>query len=153
MGVKPDFETEFSNDMQQAQERLRLLLRVMRAGRGQDDSVTLSKHVMAAVLEDLLTGLVDEEWYLTRYPDVAAAVERGAVTSAREHYAVSGLYEGRAPCALPLDEVAYLKAHQDVAASVRAGDCGGALEHFLSSGFAEGRSFKLRSGNPGQGEA
>jgi GT2 family glycosyltransferase len=37
----------------------------------------------------------DEDWYLTRYPDVAAGVMSGSTTSGRKHYIRHGFYEGR----------------------------------------------------------
>jgi hypothetical protein len=40
---------------------------------------------------------VDEQWYLSTYRDVAAAVANGQVSSAREHFELVGAAEGRAP--------------------------------------------------------
>jgi acetyltransferase-like isoleucine patch superfamily enzyme len=39
----------------------------------------------------------DEEWYLSRYPDVAAAVEAGKFVSGAAHYEQNGRDEGRSP--------------------------------------------------------
>lgn len=40
----------------------------------------------------------DEEWYLLKYPDVRVAIDRGDVTSARDHYRSHGQSEGRMAC-------------------------------------------------------
>jgi hypothetical protein len=42
---------------------------------------------------------VDETWYLKTYGDVAEAVRRGKVRSAKEHYNAVGAPEGRSPSA------------------------------------------------------
>ena len=39
----------------------------------------------------------DEAWYLTTYPDVAAAVRDGRFASGYEHYVREGWREGRRP--------------------------------------------------------
>jgi hypothetical protein len=39
----------------------------------------------------------DEQWYLTQYPDVRAALEQGRVPSALHHYLRHGFDEGRSP--------------------------------------------------------
>jgi len=43
----------------------------------------------------------DEQYYLAEYPDVAKAVESGAIASAEMHYRKHGRREGRRPCAPP----------------------------------------------------
>jgi len=40
---------------------------------------------------------VDEEWYLTTYPDVADGIEAGNIVSATEHFLSNGYAEGRLP--------------------------------------------------------
>jgi serralysin len=42
-------------------------------------------------------GLVDEEWYLAHYPDVAGAVSAGQFRSGEHHYVAWGIMEGRLP--------------------------------------------------------
>jgi hypothetical protein len=39
----------------------------------------------------------DEAWYCRHYPDVAAAVKCGLITSAHEHFVDYGFFEGRSP--------------------------------------------------------
>jgi hypothetical protein len=52
-----------------------------------DDDAILSLTELRRLLAILLQGVqVDEAWYLSRYPDVAEEVRRGALASAREHY-------------------------------------------------------------------
>jgi hypothetical protein len=48
--------------------------------------------------------VVDEQRYLRAYPDVAAAVDEGAIGSGREHYIGWGYFEGRSPQPDPPDE-------------------------------------------------
>ncbi len=59
----------------------------------------------------------DEEWYLGRYPDVAAAVQEGRGQSGLQHYLAYGRREGRMPVPPPR-----------MASAVSGGDPSGATE-------------------------
>jgi hypothetical protein len=62
-----------------------------------------------AVIKLLLAGVhVDEEWYLSRYPDVAQAIEDGEFNSAKHHFVENGYFEARFPCEPMVDEAWYL---------------------------------------------
>jgi glycosyltransferase involved in cell wall biosynthesis len=74
------------------------------------------------------SGFFDPEWYLEAYPDVAQSG-----VDALEHYARSGVYEGRSPGAT-FDARWYLAQNPDVAAAGVA-----PFIHYLSNGQAEGR--------------
>jgi len=79
---------------------------------------------------DLLkaSGLFDEAWYLSAYPDVASAG-----IDPVKHYLSHGVAEGRNPSPV-FDTRAYLAAYPDiVAAGVNP------LVHFVEFGMAEGR--------------
>jgi hypothetical protein len=43
--------------------------------------------------------VVDEAWYLERYPDIAEKVRDGTFDSAQDHYLGHGQHEGRLPAA------------------------------------------------------
>lgn len=83
------------------------------------------------------TDLFHADWYLRRYPDVAAAVQAG-LTDARSHFEAFGIHEGRSPGPL-FDTSFYLSRNPDVAAAVAAG-LFTAHEHFLLFGASEGRA-------------
>jgi len=51
----------------------------------------------------------DEDWYLSRYPDVAAAVKAGTLPSGMAHYHLNGRREGRSP--LPDDLISETSNH------------------------------------------
>ena len=87
----------------------------------------------------LNAGLVDEEWYLTHYPDVAGAVSAGQFRSGEHHYVAWGVLEGRMPRKPEFDEDWYLDAYPDVAAAVRSGRFGSGYEHYVQQGYVEGR--------------
>lgn len=127
-------------------ERLHLLRRLMLMGRDSGDTISIPKPILAELLKTAFSDLVDSDWYLERYPDVAEAIAREQVPSALEHYALSGLYEGRMPYSVPLDAAAYLRQHRDVAASVKSGEFESAQDHFATAGFAEGRAFRVEAG-------
>ncbi len=127
-------------------EKLQLLRRAMLAGKRGGDTVSLPRHLLGQLLDLAFDDIVDEDWYLARYPDVADAVSKGQVSSAREHFTQAGLYEGRVPYEIGIDSTAYLKKHRDVATSVKEGTYADGKDHFLESGFAEGRAFTLASG-------
>jgi hypothetical protein len=42
-----------------------------------------------------ITGNIDEQHYLTKYPDIAAAVRAGQLTSGTYHYIIQGYFERR----------------------------------------------------------
>ena len=121
-------------------ERLRLIAREVRVEGG---SVCLPRTVLTDLFLQVFGDLVDEDWYLQRYPDVADAVSRGLVETAALHYAQAGIYEGRMPYRVRLDNADYLENHSDVRASIRDGAFRSALDHFVQVGFGEGRTFQL----------
>lgn len=61
----------------------------------------------------------DEHWYLARNPDVAEAVQSGAI-SAEQHFEQFGVHEGRSPSPL-FDASYYLLKNPDVAYAVQFG--------------------------------
>jgi V8-like Glu-specific endopeptidase len=74
-----------------------------------------------------------ESWYLSRYPDVSAAVDAGYVKSGKAHFDSYGWTEGRDPSE-NFDTTFYLACNPDVA------DAGiNPLDHYLSWGQHEGR--------------
>jgi hypothetical protein len=103
----------------------------LRALRGQpvDPPVTAVNRDAGAILRE--SGLFDAEWYLSTYPDVAAAG-----IEPLEHYLVHGASEGREP-GPDFDGKAYLAANPDVA---EAG--ANPLLHYLEFGHAEGRQLR-----------
>ncbi|MEX2256572.1 MAG: class I SAM-dependent methyltransferase [Acidimicrobiia bacterium] len=81
----------------------------------------------AADLDERLASVFDAEYYLDRYPDVAAAR-----VDPLEHYRSSGWTEGRDPSALFWTDW-YLRRYRDVAALGR-----NPLEHHLEQGWVVG---------------
>lgn len=53
---------------------------------------------------------VDDQWYSRKYEDIAAAIKQGRISSAREHFEVSGAREWRSPRAETQREVELWKA-------------------------------------------
>lgn len=92
------------------------------------------------LIQTLLHDLeVDEPWYLERYPDVAEAVAKGVVTSARQHFLSNGYFEGRLPFAVKVDEAWYLAQNPGVADYIARGELESAQQHFEEYGYLEGR--------------
>jgi len=83
--------------------------------------------------------VVDEDWYLSRYPDVRAAVEDRRLTSAASHYQMYGRREKRLPAKPVVDETWYLLRYPDVARAIRNGQVKDAYDHFVQIGYGEGR--------------
>ena len=46
----------------------------------------------------------DEQWYLTKYPDIRSAVQGGKIAKAQHHYTRFGFYEHRLPYKIEIDE-------------------------------------------------
>lgn len=102
--------------------------------------VSISYEEFIHIIQLYLVGVVvDEEWYLTRYPDVAESVRSGQVASARTHFVEHGYIEGRLHRPIIVDEQWYLEQYPDVAESVRRGDLASAQSHFDRDGYREGR--------------
>lgn len=80
------------------------------------------------------SALFDADWYLARYPDVAASN-----IDPVSHYLESGWREGRDP-GPAFSTTAYLKANADVARSDL-----NPLLHFIEFGYSEGRSIAERA--------
>lgn len=97
-----------------------------------DEFVRIVKSLVAAVD-------VDESWYLQRNDDVADALARGVIMSAREHFSGDGYMEGRMPFPIVVDEQWYLEQNPDVAEELRRGNIASAQAHFDESGYREGR--------------
>jgi hypothetical protein len=97
-------------------------------------------NALEALFSRLLHAVeVDEAWYLTTYPDVAAAIEAKTVGSARAHFVSNGYFEGRRPFPMPVDEIWYGKEYGDIGQGIAAGEIASAAEHFEEFGYAEGR--------------
>lgn len=78
----------------------------------------------------------DEDFYLTAYPDVAAAVSQGRLRNAYDHYRRFGRFEGRFP---RFNEASYLSKNPDVAAAVRNRKLRSGYEHWRKFGRFENR--------------
>ncbi|OYQ36851.1 hypothetical protein CHU95_03525 [Niveispirillum lacus] len=91
-----------------------------------------------------LAGGFDESYYLSKNPDVAAAVSAKALASGFDHYIRFGQAEGRfavdARSDLYFDENFYLAANPDVAGAVSAGSYRTGWAHYQAFGKAEGRT-------------
>ncbi len=91
-----------------------------------------------------LGGGFDEGYYLSKNPDVAAAVAAKALASGFEHYLKFGQVEGRiaidARSDLYFDESFYLAANPDVAGAVTAGSYRTGWIHYQAFGKEEGRT-------------
>lgn len=85
-------------------------------------------------------AIFDQNFYLSSYPDVKAAVDAGAFSSGRQHFEQFGLAEGRVLVSPLYDEQLYLQKYSDVAAAVAAGAFKSGLQHYIQLGEAEGRS-------------
>jgi hypothetical protein len=97
----------------------------------------LFRRILAGALRN--KTIVDEKYYLEKYPDVAKAVASGKIVSASDHWYETGFYEGRHPRRFLVDEEYYLQSHPDVAKALRAGKLTSCQAHFDDAGFAEGR--------------
>jgi hypothetical protein len=95
---------------------------------------------MVQMLRRVIAGVeVDEPWYLERYPDIADAIDKGLVQSARLHFVNDGFFEGRSPFPIRVDERYYLSHNAGVAEYVRKGILESGQQHFDENGYAEGR--------------
>jgi hypothetical protein len=105
-------------------------------------------HVTATMAYEGLLGLirhllsqvvVDEQWYLAQYPDVAEVIAQGTNTSATQHIIDNGDVENRLLFLIPVNGTWYFTNDPDAAASVRKGTEPSAQAHFMSCDQATGR--------------
>jgi hypothetical protein len=102
--------------------------------------VSCSYETLVQMMRRLIIGVeVDERWYLERYPDIADAIEKGVVQSARLHFVNDGYFEGRMPFPIRVDERYYLSQNVGVAEYVRKGTLESGQQHFDENGYQEGR--------------
>jgi hypothetical protein len=103
-------------------------------------TVTTSYAQFTALIRILLQGIeVDEAWYLKQYPDVAEAIQKKIVNSAKEHFLNDGYFEGRIPFLIRVDEAWYLEQNPGIAEYVSQGKLQSAQQHFNDNGYREGR--------------
>ena len=103
-------------------------------------TATMAYERLLELIRHLLSQVVvDEQWYLAQYPDVAEAIAKGTKTSATQHFIDNGYFENRLLFLIPVNETWYFTNYPDVAASVRKGTESSAQAHFMRSGYREGR--------------
>jgi hypothetical protein len=106
------------------------------------------EHFVEFLKPTLRTIYVDAEWYLRTNPDIAQAVESGAVANAEDHYVTHGYYEHRMPYEIEVEEDWYLSQYADINEAVSKGLFSSGHDHYYKVGFKEGRlphaSFSLR---------
>jgi len=86
-----------------------------------------------------IAPLFDETHYLSKNPDVAAAVRQGVFKYGFEHFVLFGIDEGRSPGDW-FDRDYYLAQNPDVAAAVNQGTIRSAIAHFFAFGHREKRN-------------
>ncbi len=101
---------------------------------------TASYENLLMMIKLLLSSVeVNEKWYLELYPDVADAIAKGTIASAKQHFIDNGYFEGRIPFPMPVDEAWYKNEYPDVAERIRNGSEVSAQAHFVRDGYKEGR--------------
>ena len=97
----------------------------------------LNRPVDPIAVQQPVVQLFSESVYLSRYPDVAAAVADGRFESGYQHFLQYGLLEGRSGSNdwTPAIEAAYLAANPDVASAVSRHDLIGDTGYVLNSGY------------------
>jgi hypothetical protein len=109
------------------------------ASNGQLVATASYDNLMTMIKLLLSAAVVDENWYLANYPDVAEAISKGTVASARRHFIDDGYFEGRLPFGIAVDETWYRSKYPDVAESIMRGTDVSGQAHFFRSGYKEGR--------------
>jgi hypothetical protein len=101
--------------------------------------VSLSDDDFIRALRLMISGReVDDGWDLRESEDIAQAVSRGAVRSAKQHFLDDGYFEDRLSFPTLVDERWYLENYPDVAESVRKGVVGSGQQHFTEGWLPRG---------------
>ncbi|GAB1717511.1 MAG: hypothetical protein NTAFB05_25530 [Nitrobacter sp.] len=104
------------------------------------DEVKLPRKILARLLDLYISSWdFDEDWYLTTYPDIAAAVSSNGFPSGWAHFRAVGYLEGRLGSRPIVDSEWYIETYPDVAEAMLDGKVASAAEHFENFGYAEGR--------------
>jgi hypothetical protein len=109
------------------------------------NQVTVNREFLEFLLRGLLEHVeFDEMQYLKCNPDVADAVRKKEMQSAREHFLTTGYFEGRIG-GVPVQEDWYLARNPDVAAAKRARKVESAEMQYRIAGANEWRQPNPRS--------
>jgi hypothetical protein len=81
---------------------------------------------------------VDDEWYRKTYPGAADEVLSGRSSSAAEHYATTGYFQGLLPADVDVDDEWYVKRYSHVRVGLAEGVASSAKDHFMRIGYGEG---------------
>lgn len=119
-------------------------IKAVRPVNGGTDQVVVPIELFRFLLRCALEGCeFDEAQYQRCNPDVADAVEKGDVSSGREHFLSRGYFESRVG-AVPVHEAWYLSHSPDVADAKRTGLEESGEAHYRKIGVVE-----WRDPNPG----
>ena len=106
----------------------------------EEDEVPVPREILTRLLDlYILCWGFDEDWYLSTYPDIEAAVKEGLFPSGWAHFRTVGYLEGRFGHQPVVDAEWYLKTYPDIAQAMLEGKVSSALDHFIKFGYQEGR--------------
>lgn len=94
------------------------------------------KSVALLTPSELVIKSFDENWYFTKYIDLAQAKEAGTLSDGLEHFVRHGFAEGRA--GFPFDSEWYLHSYPLAVEEITEGRASSAMEHYLTLGKARG---------------
>jgi hypothetical protein len=82
--------------------------------------------------------IFDENYYLSKYPFVQQGIDRGIISSGKEHFEKFGQKLGFTEVSRYYDENYYLANNPAVAAAVSSGAFASGLDHFIQFGWEQG---------------
>jgi len=82
--------------------------------------------------------IFDENYYLSKYPFVQEGIDRGIISSGKEHFEKFGQKLGFTEVSRYYDENYYLANNPAVAAAVSSGAFASGLDHFIQFGWEQG---------------
>ncbi len=122
--------------------RLRQLITTTKAEKpGDEDSVSMSASTFMSILHAALyaSPMFNEASYNADHPDIVAAIMRGEIPSAIEHFVKTGYFQDALPGNIVIDENFYLSENRDIALAFRKGQIKDLQKHFEVQGYTEGR--------------
>ncbi len=102
---------------------------------------------MTHVLKTVIEISVDEDWYLSTYPDAKKDIEAGIYTDALDHYLRAGIREGRFALEPVVSEDFYRSLYPDVDQAINDGLVQSAQQHYTTWGYRERRT-PVEDGEP-----
>jgi len=101
--------------------------------------VCIERSDFLEIIKSLLVAApIDVAWYRATYPAAAKSIDDGTFSSAADHYAQAGYFDGHLTQEMRVDTEWYLSRYEHVRTGLKRGHAKSAHDHFMRLGYQEG---------------